>query len=107
MNGDGKLDLAYFRSIPNSQQEGLMWMAGNGDGTFRAGVDTGLTMAGNYPSVALADFNGDGAAEVVQPWGQTGFTVSINDGTGSFTLHDNYGPVPGPGFTGLFATGDV
>ncbi len=67
-NGDGKLDVAFFTSatITTSVAEIVL---GNGDGSFSTLVD--LTVNGNAststfdPTVALADFNGDGIPDLV------------------------------------------
>jgi VCBS repeat protein len=60
-DGDGNLDVA----IPETT---LVTFLGNGDGTFRAGVDIDLTHDGTGfvpEGVLAADFDGDGLSDVV------------------------------------------
>ena len=56
-NGDGKLDL-IVSSYPNT----LAVYLGNGDGTFRPGLVTGIDY-GQY-GVGIGDFNGDGLLDL-------------------------------------------
>jgi len=66
-NKDGKLDLVLlgFTFGPNTTTLGtLQFFAGNGDGTFQAGVNTVLDQA-DYTAPAAADLNGDGYPDIV------------------------------------------
>jgi hypothetical protein len=86
-NGDGILDLAVTNEFGNNVSIYL----GNGDGTFQWNANN-FYGAGVYPgALAVADFNGDGFADVVTA--NTGYapsavgdTVSILNGNGDGTL---------------------
>src|SRR5262245_3083434 len=59
-DSDGKIDLAVVNSGNTTVGDdgGVSILLGNGDGTFRAAVNT---PAGKNPvSITVADFNGDG-----------------------------------------------
>jgi hypothetical protein len=68
VNGDGKLDIV----VPHADLEmmsglgksgAITVMLGNGDGTFKAGVD--YTIGVNAVSVAIGDMNGDGVPDIL------------------------------------------
>src|SRR5437879_3065501 len=82
-NGDGKMDILYSgtEEIPFA---GVL--LGNGDGTFRAGFSFDPTYLhsgpGSVASTFVADFNGDGKADVAMSsaWG-TQIHLGRGDGT--------------------------
>lgn len=84
-NGDGILDLAVTNPLLNT----VSIFIGNGDGTFKAGVDypTGT----NPSTVVTSDFNGDGKLDLAVLDG-SGATVSIltGNGDGTFKSHVEY-----------------
>jgi hypothetical protein len=59
-NHDGKLDLAYMLSYTDNQQ--LMILLGNGDGTFQSPVS--YATGDIHQWAQIADFNGDGHPDV-------------------------------------------
>ncbi|MES2791685.1 MAG: FG-GAP-like repeat-containing protein [Planctomycetota bacterium] len=63
INGDGNLDLL----ISNRNDNTLSYMLGNGNGTFDARVDfkVGNTIFREPVSIAIGDFNGDGAIDLM------------------------------------------
>jgi hypothetical protein len=61
-NGDGKLDLAVADDTAGNSAPGVSVLLGNGDGTFRTGVN--FDAGPSSTSVALGDFNGDGAPDL-------------------------------------------
>ena len=64
-NGDGKIDVLY-----SDPEYGVTVLYGNGDGTLRAmpNFDPNSILQGITPTV-VADFNGDGRADVAGPGG--------------------------------------
>ena len=84
-NGDKILDLA----IPNSDDNGVSILLGNGDGSFGAATDY---TAGDYPSsIAVADFNGDGDLDIAVANGERDtVSILIGDGAGAFAAPVSY-----------------
>jgi hypothetical protein len=79
-NKDGKLDLVVFGLTfgPNTTALGtLQFFAGNGDGTFAAGVNTVLDTF-NYTAPVAADLNGDGYPDIVLLSVPDGGAPSVN-----------------------------
>lgn len=93
LNGDGKADLV----TANSSSDNISMFLGNGDGTFRPGVNYRV---GSSPvSVATGDFNGDGKLDLVVANGQsTNVSILLGNGDGSFRTPANYTVASGPVF---------
>jgi hypothetical protein len=86
VNKDGKLDLIV--TAGNGTSSNIAVLLGNGDGTFQPGiVSAGPTSNLNFinlqPRMAIADFDGDGAVDIV-------IADTLND-TVSLLLGDNHG----------------
>jgi hypothetical protein len=79
-NGDGKLDIVVASSA--STQKSLSVYLGNGDGTFQAPVTT--TVGNVFANIAVADFNGDGKADVAFISPGLPLTLMIGKGDGTF-----------------------
>jgi VCBS repeat protein len=78
-NNDGILDIA----IANSDNNTLMVLLGNGDGTFSAAASPAT--GSNPSSIAVGDFNGDGNLDVaVLNVASTSLTVLLGNGDGTF-----------------------
>jgi hypothetical protein len=81
VNGDGKLDLVFVQKPPigNGWADVLL---GKGNGTFVASVAYSLGPY-DYASTTLADFNGDGFADLAAVDRNAGVIVHMNTGDGS------------------------
>ncbi len=109
LNGDAKSDLAVVNQTDNT----VSVLLNNGDATFTASASSPLqTGAGTSPtSVAIADFNQDGLADIaVTNGGANSFSVFAGISGGLFTLafQPPAGPVgstPTATVAGTFATG--
>ena len=85
-NGDGKLDLV----VPDSTDNNVTILLGNGDGTFAAATGSPISIAGGPNVVTVADFNGDGKLDLAIANGNNGtVTILLGDGTGNFTQATN------------------
>ena len=63
-NADGRLDLVLAGRRLSGVRNGLTFLAGNGDGTFSAGVNVGAAPS-NVTSLEAGDVNNDGRADLV------------------------------------------
>ena len=90
-NRDGKLDLAVANNGAqyNYSDNSVSVLFGRGDGTFPTLVNYGV---GKYPvSVAVADFNGDGKADIAVAELHSGdVSVLTGNGDGTFQAPVNY-----------------
>ncbi|MGO4883556.1 MAG: beta strand repeat-containing protein [Bryobacteraceae bacterium] len=84
-NGDGNLDLAVANQTSGNST--LAIMLGNGDGTFQAPAAYS-TGAASAVFLAVADFNMDGAADLVAANGGTADSVSVLLGNGDGTFQN-------------------
>jgi hypothetical protein len=97
VNGDGNPDIVSS----NADGGDVTVLLGNGDGTVNVptvGYDTG-----GFPhtSALVADFNGDGFADVVVPDDEFSFAYLQGYGDGTFrSAMDYYSPVPGGYYAG-------
>jgi hypothetical protein len=85
LDGDGKPDLAVSNAgiYHSGHTSTISALIGNGDGTFRSGMDFD---AGNYPlSLRIADLNGDGHPDLVVG-NEFASTVSVLLGNGDGTF---------------------
>jgi hypothetical protein len=75
-NSDGKLDLI----LPyGACQQGLLFVPGNGDGTFATPVPLNVSQDNQYPSLLAGDLNKDGKLDLI--WGDA---VFLGNGDGTF-----------------------
>lgn len=89
IDGDQKLDLVVVIEPNNS----LVWLKGNGDGTFQAAQPIASSIvAGN---IQLTDVNGDKKMDlVVSNSSQSGITVFLGNGNGTFQAPTTYATTP-------------
>ena len=64
INGDGKVDLV-LGPYTFASSSSVSVMAGNGDGTFQRPISTAIADRLDSARTAVADFNGDGKADVI------------------------------------------
>ncbi len=88
-NDDGNLDVATLNPIVNFPQPNISVLMGNGDGTFRPPVGTGLSAV----NVAAGDFNADGKTDLVYTYQDpfddySGVGVLLSNGLGGFARSD-------------------
>ncbi len=83
--GDGKLDLA----VANQQSNNVSIFLGNGDGTFSSAVNYIALTTPN--SIAVADFNGDGNADLTVADLNGGVGILLGRGDGTFQTAVGYG----------------
>ena len=102
VNQDGRLDII----VPNSFSNTVTVLLGNGDGTFAADPSGPFTVGSAPNSVVVADFNGDGALDIVTGNEFSG-TVStlLGNGAGNFSSFVN--STVGGSNTLYLAVGDV
>ena len=90
-NGDGKLDLAV--ASPGSETGGnwtLSVFLGHGDGSFGSPLVV-AEGSGNPSQMVVADFNGDGKADLAVVDQTTGsLLVLLGNGDGTFSAPQNY-----------------
>jgi hypothetical protein len=80
-NGDGKLDIAVAAGTGTS--DSVIVLTGNGDGTFNSSSPGGNPTSTSVTWIQVADFNQDGAADVVLADSSGSATVFLNDGSGT------------------------
>ena len=92
-NRDGILDIASLQYYPNQFSVAF----GNGDGTFQSPVNYAVTASSFSPyAIAGGDFNGDGAADIVEANASDGtIGIFLNNGDGTFTAA-SYASAPDP-----------
>jgi hypothetical protein len=97
VNGDSKLDLVVvnYNSLSVSFGGTVSIFFGNGDGTFSHNAD--YAVKNNPTAVVAADFNGDGAIDLVASVNDSGtLAVFLNNGDGTFQAPVSYGSLSGP-----------
>jgi large repetitive protein len=77
-NNDGKVDLA------TAADGAVVIVLGNGDGSFQPGVAFPVGTGMNAGALAVADFNGDGYADLVVSLVPSGVSVLLGNGNGTF-----------------------
>ncbi len=83
-NGDGKLDIAVAAGA-NTSSESVSVLTGNGDGTFNSPFSGQSATSTSITWIQVADFNQDGAADVVVADSSGSSTVFLNKGGGSLS----------------------
>ena len=89
-NGDGKLDLAIAGSASSNNSWNLNVLLGNGDGTFGSPLVV-AEGSGNPSQMVVADFNGDGKADLGVMDQSTGsLLILLGNGDGTFSSPVGY-----------------
>jgi hypothetical protein len=102
-NGDGKLDIAVPAGAYTSTNESVSVLTGNGDGTFNSPFSSPGSTSTIVTWVQVADFNQDGAADVVLADSSGSATVFLNNGGGS--LSESFSVVSGLNVPGYLEVG--
>ncbi|HKN70900.1 MAG TPA: FG-GAP-like repeat-containing protein [Terriglobales bacterium] len=87
-NGDGILDLALATGSGGAGTQ-VSVLLGNGDGTFRSGVN--YTAGLNPAAIATADFNKDGKLDLAVVNNIGSVSILLGNGDGTFQTHLDYG----------------
>jgi hypothetical protein len=82
-NGDGKLDIAVAAGTLTS--DAVIVLTGNGDGTFNSPFSAPSSTSTSVTWIQVADFNQDGAPDVVLADSGGNATVFLNNGGGSLS----------------------
>jgi hypothetical protein len=90
-NGDGKLDIAVAAGASTS--ESVLVLTGNGNGTFNPPSSGQSPTSTSVTWIQVADFNQDGAPDVVLADSSGSATVFLNNGGGS--LNESFPVVSG------------
>ncbi|MDD4888483.1 MAG: FG-GAP-like repeat-containing protein [Phycisphaerae bacterium] len=83
LDGDGHLDI-ISSGLNRRNQDVVLFMRGNGDGTFQTPVTTVTTLKGAMTGLALGDIDGDADVDVIIT-GAKQVMALVNDGAGNLT----------------------
>jgi hypothetical protein len=90
VNGDGKADIILDEAIGGDEAI----LLGNGDGTVKVPNVAYATGGSPYNPALVADFNGDGLPDIMQPDSEFSYAYLQGYGDGTFRAAvDYYGPV--------------
>ena len=96
MNGDGNLDIVSGPA--RKSLSGPAIFLGDGQGSWTRWAGTKFpSLPYDYGAVAVADFNGDGIADIALAMHLRGITVLTGNGKGEFTRFDDGLPLGAPG----------
>jgi hypothetical protein len=104
LNGDGRPDLA----VADYGADTVSVLLGNGDGSFTPAPGSPYTIGSCPSAVAIADFNGDGLADVAaaNACAPSGVVTLPGDGTGGFAPARRF-PMAAPAVPWALAVADL
>jgi hypothetical protein len=91
-NGDGIPDMV---AIEYTDQNTLDFYAGNGDGTFTLSHSVTSFPTDSFPSIWVADFNGDGIPDLAFGNSNGSLEIYLGNGDGTFTAKSTFTPQAG------------
>jgi hypothetical protein len=100
-NNDGKLDVVIGQQNSNESGWTILLYLGNGDGTFKAPIQSSITINVQLLQLITGDFNNDGSLDLAAYWeygGDLGTDILLNNGKGRFSYSGK-----GFGDIGVFA----
>ncbi len=84
LNNDGYQDLVISTDAVAGASVSVL--LSKGDGTYRAPITFALPAGGNYSTLALADFNGDGNLDLIAVNFSNGYYVYLGNGDGTVQM---------------------
>ena len=105
-NGDGTADLVLSTSVNNVSS--VQMLLGNGDGTFRTGVNIPIGDGFQASDILAGDFNGDGKADLAIAGFTTTYSLNVllGKGDGTFLSPVSSSAVPVTGMVACDFNGD-
>jgi hypothetical protein len=95
-DNDGKLDVVVGQQENEQSNWTISFFRGNGDGTFKAPIQSSITANTELMQLITGDFNGDGKLDLAAyySWGNDAATeILLNNGKGRFTAGNGFGDI--------------
>ncbi|PYX45179.1 MAG: hypothetical protein DMG79_19820, partial [Acidobacteria bacterium] len=104
-NGDGKLDLLACGYDSSTGSSSVVFLQGNGDGTFQSGITSIAGGAVSPLALAIGDLDGDGKLDVVVA-NASGFDRLLGNGDGTFQSRLSFATLFAPALALVDLNGD-